>query len=112
MNSCKYICIHDISGSPKIISQPPRELKLLVNEELKLAVEIAAIPGEKYSFQWSCNGTNLPYATSNGLFIKNAKLENQGNYFCRVRSEQGGSSLTEGTQVIGERSKLDVLCWI
>ena len=75
----------------------------MVGDELRIYVEVAGQPGEKFSFQWSCNGKNLPYVTSNVLYQKQVKLEDQGSYFCRIRSEQGGSSLTDGTQVIGEQ---------
>ena len=85
--------------------EPPREVKLMVGDELRIYVEVAGQPGEKFSFQWSCNGKNLPYVTSNVLYQKQVKLEDQGSYFCRIRSEQGGSSLTDGTQVIGEQGR-------
>lgn len=96
------LCISFSSASPRIMLQPPSEITVVIGNEMRLFVEASSGRGDKLYYQWFCNGNKLNYGTSNELFVKHANLEDQGNYSCRVRSEHGGSCLTNGSQVIGE----------
>lgn len=87
---------------PTILVQSPREVKVQVGEELRLFVEAACVAGGHLYYQWYRGGKKLSHGTSSELLVKHARLEDQGMYSCSVRSEYGGSSLTNDSQVIGQ----------
>lgn len=65
-------------------------------------MEACCAAGGQLFYQWFREGKKLSYAKANELFVKRVRLEDQGTYSCQVRSEHGGSALTDTTQVIGE----------
>ena len=77
-------------------------MKLKVGEELQLFVEASCAAGGQLFYQWFCGGKKLGFGRSNELFVKTVGLEDQGTYSCQIRSEHGGSMLTNPTQVVGE----------
>ena len=88
--------------SPKIILQSHTEMEVALGGELRLFVEATCGSGGKLFYQWFRDGKKLVYGTVHELLVGSARLEDQGTYFCRVSSENGGSSLTNSSQVIGE----------
>ena len=96
------VCTLLSSAPPRIVRQSPGELRVFIGNELKLFVEAVGGLGDDLYYQWFCNGKKLNYGTSSEMYVKHAQLEDQGVYSCQVRSEHGGSSLSESTQVIGK----------
>lgn len=86
--------------------QSPIEVKVKVSDELRLFVEASCAAGGQMYYQWFCGSKKLSYGKSSELFVKRVRLEDQGTYSCQVRSEHGGSALTNATQVIGELERL------
>lgn len=78
------------------------EVNVQIGEELRLFVEATCGAGGQLYYQWFRDGKKLNYGTSSELLVKHVRLEDQGSYSCRVRSEHGGSSLTNATQVTGQ----------
>ena len=87
---------------PKILLQSPTEVKLQVGEELRLYVDASCAAGGKLTYQWFRDSSKLNYGVKKEMLIQQVRLEDQGIYTCRVRSEHGGSALTEPTHVIGQ----------
>ena len=73
-----------------------------VGEELRLYVEASCAAGGQLTYQWFRDGNKLNYGASKELLVPRARLEDQGTYTCRVRSEHGGSALTDPSHVTGE----------
>ena len=91
-----------VPESVTIEVQSPSEFKVNVGEELRLFVEASCAAGGQIFYQWFCGSKKLSYGKSNELYVKRVRLEDQGTYSCQVRSEHGGSALSNATQVIGE----------
>ena len=64
-------------GSPVII-HPPVGLTAFTGRDVTLHGD--AVGAQPLSYQWLLNGTNIPGATSNSLFISNVQSANAGKY--------------------------------
>lgn len=82
--------------------QVGEEVKVQVGEELRLVVEATCGAGGQLFYQWFRDGKKLNYGTVSELLVKHVRMEDRGAYSCSIRSEHGGSCLSNTTQVTGE----------
>jgi alpha-tubulin suppressor-like RCC1 family protein len=82
---------HDLAlighGAP--VPGPPQVERRVAQEVGTVIFYAPAVGGWPLSYQWQCNGTNVPSATNSWLLVTNALSEQAGLYYVRVSNAAG-----------------------
>jgi Regulator of chromosome condensation (RCC1) repeat/Immunoglobulin I-set domain len=86
------------SGPPAFSGMPVIRTVAVGSRAYFRAVAVGAMP---ISYQWTCNGTNLPIATNTVLVLTNVQPEQAGNSYSLIASNALGAA-TNGAMILNE----------
>jgi hypothetical protein len=74
---------------PVIVTQPTNQLAL---EGQNVSLSVSASGDPPLSYQWRCNGTNVPAGTGAMLTLTNVQATNAGTYWAVVTNQYGSAT--------------------